>query len=422
MAALFEKVDSTGDGNCYYYSLARGLLNRTMPLKDISEDLVFEKTKEIKNQLVLTKEEYTQKVLNEMEIFGKNNMKIYSLLRSFPIWINNTKGITIKDIEKFKKYLDKQPGMDDFKKDWLKYLRKPTKSDIKSFRKTIYNDETFAIQVLKIKNQDILSDSIDIVYPKMDSNCYNILKNKNLIKKNKDYTFYSLLNSKTYNSIIKRCKVWATEPTILKSCLINKVFPIILDDNTNSIISSLYEEYSIDKFIQLNNSLKFYMITNMINNPYYQNDIQDFILFNQERDVHYDNRSYEDQIYFTFDQLPEILKYSLIIFLLMNYYNANIQTKNISVFLQDFPNLIAIVNNQDFANSTLPEKLIIMNSYIDSTPNKELGILALFKDKEDEPDTFESKLNKIQFEGFEKPTQIKTTQKKQIGKISFSFL
>jgi len=420
MAALFEKVDSTGDGNCYYYSLARGLLNRTMPLEDISEGLVYKKTKEIKKQLVLTKEEYKQKVQVEIEILGKNNLTIYSLLRSFPIWIRNTEGITKEDIQKFKEYLDKQKGMDEFENNWLKYLRKPGKSDIKSFRKKIYDDEKFAIQVLKIQKQDILSDSIDVVYPRINSKCYPILKSNKLIKKNKNYTFYSLLNAKTYNSIIKKCQIWATEPTILRSCLINKVFPIILDNNTNSIISSLYDEYSIDKFILLNNSLKFYMITNIISDPSYQNDIYDFILFNQKRDVHYDNRSYEDQIYFTFDQLPDILKYSFTVFLLLNYYSTNIQTKNISIFLQDFPTLIAIVNNQDFANSTLPVKLLIINTHIDSTSNDQLGILALFK--EDEPDTFESKLNKIQFEGFKKPTQIKTTQKKQIGKISFSFL
>jgi hypothetical protein len=422
MTTVFKKVDSTGDGNCYYYSLARGLLNKTIPLKDISEDLVYKKAKEIKKQLVLTKEEYKQKVQNEIEILGKNNLTIYSLLRSFSIWIRNTKGITKKDIQKFKEYLDKQKGMDEFENNWLKYLRKPGKSHIQLFRKKIYDDEKFAIRVLKIQKQDILPDSINVVYPKLGSSCYVILKSNNLIKKNKDYTFYSLLNTGMYNIIIKKCKLWATEPTILKSCLINKVFPIILDNNTNSIISSLYDEYSIDTFIQLNNSLKFYMITNMINNSGYQNDIQDFILFNQARDVHYDNRSYEDQIYFRFEQLPEILKYSLIIFLLLTYYNSNIQTKNISVFLQDFPELVAIVNNQDFSENTLSEKLMIINSYIDSTSDDKLGILALFKQKEDEPDTFESKLNKIQFDGFKKPIEIKTSKKKEIGKISFSFI
>ena len=420
MATVFEKVDSTGDGNCYYYSLARGLLNRTMPLKDISEELVSKKTKEIKKQLVLTKDEYNKKIKYQLDILGKNNIRIYSLLRSFPIWIRNTKGITKEDIQKFKEYLDKQIGMKNFESDWLRYLRKPNNSEIKSFRKKIYDDEIFAIQVLKIKNNDILPDSIDIVYPKIDSNCYKILKQEKIIKKNKDYTFYSLLNTKIYNKIIINCKKWATEPNIIKSCLINKVFPIILDDNTNDIISSLYEEYSNVKLFELFNSIKFYMITNITSDISYQNNIYDFVLFNQERDVHYDNRSYKDQIYFTFDQLPDILKYLITIFLLTNYFSANIQTKNISVFLKEYPELIETVNKQDFANSTLPEKLMIINSYIESTPNDQLGILALFK--EDEPDTFESKLNKIQFDGFEKPTEIKTTQKNQIGKISFSFL
>ncbi len=425
MTTVFKKVRSTGDGNCYYYSLARGLLNKTMPLEDISERLVYKKGKEIKKQLVLTPEEYKQKVLNEIEIIGKTNLTIYSLLRSFPIWIRNTEGITKEDIQKFKEYLDKQKGMKEFESNWLKYSSNPGESEIKTFRKTIYDDEKFAIQVLKIQKQDILPDSINVVYPRINSKCYPILKSNKLIQKNKDYTFYSLLNTGMYNSMIKICKVWATEPIILKSCLINKVFPIILDDNTNSIISSLYDEYSIDKFILLNNSLKFYMITNIISDPSYQNDIQDFILFNQQRDIHYDNRSYENQIYFTFEQLPDILKYSLIIFLLLNYYSANIQTKNISIFLlflQDFSELVAKVNNQDFANSTLQVKLLIINTHIDSTPNDQLGILALFKDKEDEPDTFESKLNKIQFDGFKKPIEIKTSKKKEIGKISFSFI
>ena len=423
MATIFEKILSSGDGNCYYYSLARGLLNKTMPLEDISEGLVYEKGKEIKKQLVLTPEEYKQKILDEIVLFGKTNLTIYSLLRSFPIWIRNTEGITKEDIQKFKEYLDKQKGMKEFESNWLKYLSKPGKSEIKTFRKTIYDDEKFAIQVLKIQKQDILSDSIDVVYPRISSKCYQIVNSK--VKKNKDYTFYSLLNTRMYNTIMKKCQIWATEPTILKSCLINKVFPIILDNNTNSIISSLYDEYSIDKFILLNNSLKFYMITNIISDPSYQNDIYDFILFNQQRDIHYDNRSYEDQIYFTFDQLPDILKYSLIVFLLMNYYNSDIQSKNISIFLlflQDFSELVAKVNNQDFANSTLRVKLLIINTHIDSTSNDQLGILALFKDKEDEPDTFESKLNKIQFDGFKKPIEIKTSKKKEIGKISFSFI